>query len=65
MRSTCASMPIRIIAIIGQSSFPKTLFPNAKTRLTTATVCYPSRITVRPVDENPTEALTGGTLLLL
>jgi lysozyme len=44
---------------------PRIPFPRTKTRLTTATVSYPSRITAIPRTENPTDAWgnsgTGGT----
>ena len=43
-------------ASIGRRNFPAIPFPGTKTRLTTATVCCPSRITVRPLAESPTEA---------
>jgi hypothetical protein len=42
---------------IGIRIFPAIPFPCTKTRLTTATVCCPSRITVRPLAESPTDAL--------
>src|SRR5260370_33626452 len=41
---------------IGRRNFPMIPFLRTKTRLTTATVCCPSRITVRPLAESPTEA---------